>query len=140
MDTLPDSPTSNHPADQEQADGAPNTGQPSTLVLQVIMAALILLLFTSSLVLLQQVRGLSYQTADFQNAAQELSPVAAEFETNAAAQISKLHADLTQFAEKNPEFARIHSKYRVVSEMPRTVAPVVTPGPGVTPNPAQSRQ
>jgi hypothetical protein len=140
MDTLPDSSAPSFPTNQEQTDGAPNTGQPSALVLQVIMAALILLLFTSSLVLLQQVRGLSYQAAEFQNAAQELSPIAAEFETNAAPQISKLHADLTQFAEKNPEFARIHSKYRVVSEVPRTVAPVVTPGPGLTPNPAQSRQ
>ncbi|CAG0953504.1 hypothetical protein ARNL5_00303 [Anaerolineae bacterium] len=96
-------------------------------LLHLVMAALAVLLLTTTVGLYQQIRWLAAQANQLNATAQELSRLVGDYETNALPQLNRLFIDLKQFSESHPDFAPIMARYRVVTNTPTAAAPPVRP-------------
>ncbi|MBE7504037.1 MAG: hypothetical protein HS113_27875 [Verrucomicrobiales bacterium] len=92
-------------------------------LLHLVMAALAVLLLTTTVGLYQQIRWLAAQANQLNATAQELSRLVGDYETNALPQLNRLFTDLQQFSQSHPDFARIMSRYRVVTDTSTAAAP-----------------
>lgn len=94
-------------------------------LLHLVMAALAVLLLTTTVGLYQQIRWLAEQANQLNATAQELSRLVGDYETNASPQLNRLFTDLKQFSESHPDFAPIMARYRFVTNTPTAAAPPV---------------
>jgi hypothetical protein len=146
METAPDSnfPTAPSSPDRRNDTPPPGAAQTDSFVLHVVMGALVLLLITSTMALFHQIRWLAAQANQLFGAAQEMSTVVGDYETNTAPQMAQLYTNLTQYAQAHADYAKVLAKYRVIGDAPKAsspaLAPVITPGPGMTSNPAKPKK
>jgi hypothetical protein len=96
-------------------------------LLHLAMAALAVLLLTTTVGLYQQIRWLTAQANQLNTTTLELSRLVGDYETNAMPQLNRLVTDLQRFSESHPDFAKILARYRVVTDPPTAAAPPVRP-------------
>jgi hypothetical protein len=100
---------------------------------QVTVAAMILFLGVVNVVLFHQVRLLRRQAFEVQTSVNEMTRIVGDYETNSVPLMERFRAELRRFAERNPEFAAIMSKYAVNTNAPSAKSSAGPPG---TPTPA----
>lgn len=98
-------------------------------LVRTLLVVVTLLLLTTTLALFHQIRWLVAQANQLNFTVQELARGVGDYETNVAPQMNRLIEDLRRFAQSNPDFARVLSRYHITNAPPgRTNPPAQPPG------------
>jgi len=105
---LPGNPSSGSGGD---ADSVRQSVASLRLLLQLTVAALVVVVASVNVFFFHQVRLLRRQAADVQAGALEMAKAVGEYETNTLPLMERFSTDLKRFAERDPAFATLLSKY-----------------------------
>lgn len=103
--------TGNRPSAAGDADNLRQSVASLRLLLQLAVAALVVVVASVNVFLFHQVRLLRRQAADIQANALEMAKTVGEYETNTLPLMQRFSTDLKRFAERDQAFAPILNKY-----------------------------
>lgn len=95
---------------------------------QVTVVAMILLLGVVNILLFHQVRLLRRQAFEVQTSVNEMTRIVGDYETNSVPMMDRFMTELRRFAERNPEFATVLSKYSMGTNAPVARPSTAPPG------------